>query len=412
MYVSPFWSYRETGRETLVVNEINGRRETLPERYLDALRRAYEDPTVALPDSVASAVDRLDIVFPDKQAAHQWVTSALAGARTEVPLVDQIELTNRCPYTCKMCPRTTSMQRSLGNMPLGLFESVTEQIAGFQDYTALHHFGESLMHPQLEKAVRIALRHGVRTGLSCNPPSLSHCRAERLLDAGIANLVLSLDSLDSDTYREIRGRAARLDLADRNIRELVHQRNTGGYSTWITLQMIAMRINQTQIDTFLAYCQEVGVDRGVVVRLGRWDFNDDYVATLGEHDSLGYTAPCQLPETSVVVLWDGRVVPCCHDYDGHVVLGDLRKQTLAEVWAAPAAKRFRWRNEDYALCQQCAFSRWFKERQRAKDGFLRFHRSREHEGSQRYEWTNPASLGKNDGRELFDRFDVYTREQR
>jgi radical SAM protein with 4Fe4S-binding SPASM domain len=410
MYVTPFWSYRAAGADSLVVNEVTGRRTTLTARDLEALRRAYEHPAEALPGEVAAAVAPLEIVFADAAAADRWLSSAMGPARAELPLVDQIELTNRCPYTCLMCPRTTSMQRSLGSMRLELFERVIEQVRGVQDYLALHHFGESLLHPHIDAAVRIALRYGVRSGLSCNPPSLTPGLSHRLLEAGIANMVLSLDSLDPDTYRGIRGRAARLDKADRHLRELVGRRDSGGHHTWITLQMIAMRVNGAEIERFLGYCAEVGVDRGVVVRLGRWDFDDDYVETLGEHDSPGHTAPCWLPQTSVVVLWDGRVVPCCHDYDGHVVLGDLTRQTLVDIWAGPAADRFRRRNEDYQLCQRCSFSRWHKERQRGQEGFLRFHRARP-EGSARIEWTNPASLRRADGRDLFDRFDVYTREQ-
>jgi radical SAM protein with 4Fe4S-binding SPASM domain len=410
VYVTPFWSYRTAGAGPLVVNEVTGRCATLAAADLDALHYTYQHPAANLADEVARAVAPLEIVFADAAEADRWLGSAMGAPRAELPLVDQIELTNRCPYTCVMCPRTTSMRRSLGSITLELFERVIEQVSGGQDYLALHHFGESLLHPQIDAAVRIALRHGVRSGLSCNPPTLTPGLSRRLLDAGLANLVLSLDSLDPATYRSIRGRAARLDQADRHLRELVSRRDDGGYDTWITLQMIAMRLNDAEVDRFLAYCAEIGVDRGVVVRLGRWDFDDDYVQTLGQHDSPGYTAPCWLPQTSVVVLWDGRVVPCCHDYDGQVVLGDLSTQTLADVWASPAAERFRRRNEEYELCRRCAFSRWYKEQQRVQEGFFRFHRAR-HEGAERSEWTNPASLSRGDGRALFDRFDVYTREQ-
>jgi radical SAM protein with 4Fe4S-binding SPASM domain len=409
MYVTPFWHYETTDRETALSNTVTGRQVTVPAGALDTLGAVFADPGLSMPGELLAALAPAEIVFPDREAADTWLAGSLAQVR-ERPLIDQIELTNRCPYTCQMCPRTSSMTRELGSMEIPLFERIIEQIAPYQQYTALHHFGESLLHPQIDTAVRVARAHGVKTGLSCNPPSLTPRLSGRLLDAGLANMVLSLDSLDARTYRSIRGHAARLDKADKHVRRIVKARDEGGYDTWITLQMIAMRANQSEIDGFLSYCEEVGVDRGIVVRLGRWDFEDDKVEDLGGHDSPGYTAPCTLPQSSVVVLWDGRVVPCCHDYDGDVVLGDLNTQTLEEVWASPAAQRFRERNEDYELCRQCAFSRWFKESQREKDGFTDFHRKRTTALSVRYEWTNPASLSRGDGGELFDRFDVYTRD--
>ena len=48
--------------------------------------------------------------------------------------------------------------------------------------------------------------------------------------------------------------------------------------------------------------------------------------------------PCNWFWTSIVVLWDGRVVPCCKDCDAKLVLGNLNKQTIKEVWNG---KRFR-----------------------------------------------------------------------
>lgn len=406
MYVMPYWSYRSDRDQVCLRNEITRKQVMVAVGELDVLRRLHDDPAAAVRTS--PAVAGLDIVFPDARAADAWLAARLAAA-AELPVVDQIELTNRCPYTCVMCPRTTSMQRELGAMRLDLFESIVRQCAPGQDYTALHHFGESLLHPRIDDAVRIARKLGVRTGLSCNPPSLTPSLSGRLLDAGLAYMLLSLDSLDADTYRAIRGPAARVDKADRHLRELVRRRDAGGHSTWITLQMIAMDANRAEIDRFLAYCADVGVDRGVVVRLGRWDFEDEYVEHLGGHDSPGYTMPCTLPNTSVAVLWDGRVVPCCHDYDAAVVLGSLEEQTLHEIWHGPAARRFRARNEEYALCRNCAFSRWFREAQRERQGFLNFHCGRP-EGPARYEWTNPASAARGADAGLFDRFDVYTQD--
>jgi radical SAM protein with 4Fe4S-binding SPASM domain len=60
----------------------------------------------------------------------------------------------------------------------------------------------------------------------------------------------------------------------------------------------------------------------------------------------------------VVVLWDGRVVPCCRDDDARVVLGDLRESSLEEIWNGPAARQLRQQLIDNAvpdghLCSGC-----------------------------------------------------------
>ena len=37
-------------------------------------------------------------------------------------------------------------------------------------------------------------------------------------------------------------------------------------------------------------------------------------------------------QRGVAVCWDGRVVPCCRDFDARYVLGDPNHSTLLEVW--------------------------------------------------------------------------------
>ncbi len=404
MYVMPFWSFRRIGDHAVLTNQVTGQRAVDTWASVEALASLYEQPSLSFPVPPVSV--ELRLTFADAAAADGWLRNEQTPDQTVLPKIEQIELTNRCPYTCGMCPRTLEMDRHLGDMSLELFDQIMQQISGHTEFTALHHFGESLIHPRIGDAVAIALQRGVRTGLSCNPPSLSPRRAEAILRGGIANLVLSLDSLDPEVYRSIRGLPARIDLADRNLRELVRLRNEGGHDTNLTLQMISMRANQAEAAAFLEYCEDVGVDRGVVIRLERWDFDDEVVASIGEHTSPGYTAPCTRPWLSVAVLWDGRVVPCCHDYNGEVVLGDLRTDSLASIWCSPAAREFRDRNDEMSLCRKCAFGKTVREERRRRKGFMDFHRQIDETLLRRWEWFNPQSLDRASVRRWYDGFDV------
>jgi radical SAM protein with 4Fe4S-binding SPASM domain len=412
MYVLPFWSFRSlVGDGYVVTNHLTRDSAAVSEQFVRELAAVHEGAPEELSRTTENVARELQVLFDDKEHADRWMGAREERRRAEHPAIDQIELTNRCPYTCGMCPRTISMTRGLGDMSLDLFRRVIDQISGRQSFVALHHFGESLLHRGLAEAVAYAQQAGVRTGLSCNPPSLRPAIAESILDAGMANLVLSMDSLDPDTYRHIRGPAARADVADANVRELVRLRDAGGYDTSITLQMINMDANAEEGEAFLQYGRDVGVDRVVVIRLGKWDFPDEYIEQIGEVTAPGYTTPCVLPWSSIAVMWDGRVVPCCHDYDGCVVLGDLSRQSLQEVWESSAAEAFRAGHDESELCRNCAFSKYHREAQRTREGFIRFHTERANAAEVRMEWVNPASQGWRDGRRWFDRFDVMADEQ-
>ncbi len=59
------------------------------------------------------------------------------------------------------------------------------------------------------------------------------------------------------------------------------------------------------------------------------------------------------------MLWDGRVVPCCFDFNAVNTMGDLNAQTLEEIWNGPkyVALAASWRlaqKNDTPLCAKCS----------------------------------------------------------
>jgi radical SAM protein with 4Fe4S-binding SPASM domain len=58
------------------------------------------------------------------------------------------------------------------------------------------------------------------------------------------------------------------------------------------------------------------------------------------------------------ILWDGRVVPCCYDFDGRIILGDLNRQSIAEIWRGENYIKFREAHktlqlDPYPICKVC-----------------------------------------------------------
>ena len=73
---------------------------------------------------------------------------------------------------------------------------------------------------------------------------------------------------------------------------------------------------------------------------------------------------CHGLETHVGILHDGRVVPCCLDYQGQITLGNIQDQTLSEILKSPLAQNLRegFQNHElrHALCKSCSFCRRFR----------------------------------------------------
>ncbi len=130
-----------------------------------------------------------------------------AGIR---PLSVKIKLTWYCNLACVMC----SEWRIKGEAPPrpNYFDSWDKLQAVLDDLIALKtkkvHFsgGEPLMSPFLDQAVSYLTRHGRHVSLVSNGTLWTRSRAKNLIKAGLSNITFSVDSLDPDTFAQIRGR--------------------------------------------------------------------------------------------------------------------------------------------------------------------------------------------------------------
>ena len=50
---------------------------------------------------------------------------------------------------------------------------------------------------------------------------------------------------------------------------------------------------------------------------------------------------CHWPWTSLSILWDGKVVPCCFDYDNLYNLGNAETQSFDEIWNGEKMQKLR-----------------------------------------------------------------------
>lgn len=105
-------------------------------------------------------------------------------------LIYQVDTTNVCNATCTYCPQPTH-KRPRGEMTMETFEHVLR--VARNRTLSLHHFGEPLLHPQLEAFVRTATESGFIVGFSTNGKRLTQERLDRLAANGLGWIRLHTD---------------------------------------------------------------------------------------------------------------------------------------------------------------------------------------------------------------------------
>lgn len=264
-----------------------------------------------------------------------------------------IELTNHCPMSCVMCPRTHHMSRPQGHMEMTLFHRIIDELVdrnpcyiGHQPLW-LHHFGESLLHPRFDDCIRYAVNRGVVTCLSVNPLLLSESVRQRLLQAGPELLYISLDGHDDASFEKIRGLPNAYRRSLRNLERFLEAKQQQGSSCRTVISMIDFDLNRESIERTKAHwISQPGVDDFLMKGFSRWDGAADDINQLDRHRENRIPAnsdrvECDFPWQCMTVLWDGVVVPCCNDYDKKLSLGNLSDRTLSEIWNGERMQRLR-----------------------------------------------------------------------
>ncbi|WP_163337815.1 radical SAM/SPASM domain-containing protein [Desulfopila sp. IMCC35008] len=267
------------------------------------------------------------------QTREGWV-SFFEHYRTGEPHIHQIEPTNHCPYTCIMCPRHTRMNRKKGFMDFAVFQKIIDEISTYSDDVKnkeieLFHFGESLLHPEIAKMVSYTSEHNLKATLSINPCDLTQPLIDTLVMSNPYQIIISIDSMDPDKYRILRGAHANLDKAVINTSALLRSFQDAKSNTRLTVRMIVMHNNKDEKDSYTSFWRSQGAE---VELRDFFPWNDRSLQELGNIEKYPHSMPCPFPWQYLVVQWNGDVVACCRDYNGQLILGNVRKQSLIEIW--------------------------------------------------------------------------------
>ena len=258
----------------------------------------------------------------------------------------RVENTNHCGYSCWFCPRET-LSRQLGFMSMEDFETCLERIPHAPQSFDLHGFGEPLLDPNLagkikrlkstwpELKTRIITTLGVKNSLE---------RLEDIIAAGLNTIEVSFYGDDAAEYKKIH-RVDLYHIARENLEQLKIMAN--GKTEVIVRRLEGASNSQSQESN-----NEVSITKGKLHNFGSGrKFNTAPESVICSVVG-GYRSRV------LQVTWDMNVISCCFDYNADIVFGNLRNQTLQEIFSAPTYENFIKSHIDntlqnYAPCLNC-----------------------------------------------------------
>jgi radical SAM protein with 4Fe4S-binding SPASM domain len=263
------------------------------------------------------------------------------------PDIVQIESTNLCNAKCVFCPRD-EMERRQGVMSMDLFRKVVDECASLGiTHVRVHNYGEPFLDKQLTEKVRYAKARGIaEVGMISNGSLITEPIARGMIEAGLDAINISVDAGGKDTFERTRVHL-KYDTVIGNIRALARLRQEMGRKRPRLILSFVRQDNTAEEEAFIREWRQVA-DKIHVTDLHNW------AGAL--HTGATVTYPCYRMWLTFTVLWDGRVSLCCADFDGRHILGDLRTQTIAEIWNSPPyreARRQHLESGGPEICQSC-----------------------------------------------------------
>jgi MoaA/NifB/PqqE/SkfB family radical SAM enzyme len=242
-----------------------------------------------------------------------------------MPLKLWIETSSRCNLECPLCLNSSLDADEKKDMDPGLFKDIIDQAAGTVLSINLFHRGEPLMNPHIADMIRYASGSGLKTSLHTNGTLLQGKVLGEILFSNLDHLSFSFDGYSPDVYQKNR-KGAEFDKTLKNIISFLEQKKKHGRKLPFTVIQVMAESDDRAKDDFLKNFKGLPLDRIIERKPHNWG------GLIQDRTAEGPTGLCTFPWYSLTILHDGRVSICPQDFMGKLIAGDLKKESLSDVF--------------------------------------------------------------------------------
>lgn len=269
-----------------------------------------------------------------------------------------IETTSICNAKCSFCPNST-LHRPRMVMPEKIFTTILDRLE--QEHISVERFilhlnGEPFTDKDLCQRIRtIKMRFpDIPIWFTTNFSLPSHEKIEEILQSGLEQVTISLNTVDAEEYSHITGGLNFQRTLD-NLDYLLRRRSELGSSLHIRLSIVDTGFPE-KVEAFQKRFDKLAEVR--VMRMGEWMGNglpEDMKPSVRNSHQL-----CSDLCEQICFLSNGDFAYCDFDAEGHVHL-NVMDLPIMEAYYSPAFENLRHHQviegRQGTLCQNCSYFR-------------------------------------------------------
>jgi radical SAM protein with 4Fe4S-binding SPASM domain len=278
------------------------------------------------------------------------------------PKYFEIETVSACNGRCRMCPVGTGVRRGAPRvMDHDLYLRFVEEVrlhANWIEVVCLNRDGEPTLDPSLPERVRLLKEAGIRrVTLSTNGQLLTEELAQRLIAAGLDDIMISINGFTAAAYARVSAGLDR-DRIYENARTLLRLRSRLGSPLTARIRMTVVDDNRSEVSAWLSHWAALAGPRDRVYALEAHTWGNQMGAAGPAQVTALRNTPCVSPFSTIAMHADGRIGLCGADFDTRVPMGDFQEQRLGEIWTGEGYRRVReqhlhGRRNEIPMCRGC-----------------------------------------------------------
>jgi len=257
-----------------------------------------------------------------------------------LPIRLWIEATSHCNFRCVMCPNKDLKKQDKGFMEFDVFKKIIDEAKEFVSDINLAHRGESLLHPKISDMIRLAKDNHIYTKLHTNGSLLTEKVARDIISSGLDRLSFSFDGFKKETYEKIRV-GGNFNKTVHNIKRFLEiKKSLGSKKPFTVIEVINFdNFPELQLkkekEIFLNQFKGLPLDSFIAKELHNWAGEIEKKASQGKYSK------CPFPWNAMIIFWNGDVSPCTQDFFGAYITGNVKENSLKEIWNGPPMVQLR-----------------------------------------------------------------------
>lgn len=282
----------------------------------------------------------------------------------EYPLLVDLELSSLCNLRCPMCYTITEdfkkkVQRQL--MDRELFRKIIDEIAGKVTAVRLSWRGESTLHPEFVEFIKYCKDSGIgEVSFLTNCARLDKEYFLQIAKAGADWMTISVDGIGRQ-YEDVR-KPLKFEDTLQKIKDIYEIKKKNGWEKpVIKVQGIWPAIRNDPS----AYYNALAPYTDLVAFNPLIDYLDKDEDIIYEEDFA-----CPQFYQRLVIGSDGRALLCSNDEESGYILGDVKKESVYDIWHGERLNQARKLHEagafgEIAVCRKCYLPRATEESEHA-----------------------------------------------